>query len=124
MSFSVKWVARAEQIEARIWQCCFRDGQPGLFWFRALERARLEDQFTFLYGLVLSDGEPVGIVPAFIFDVPLELVAPPALMRVLNVVAVGRLRRLRYQRTFFIGNSVGIFSAFVPIMQIAIGIYQ
>ncbi|WP_397452354.1 GNAT family N-acetyltransferase [Pseudomonas sp. NA-150] len=104
MSFTIHWLSRSQDIEENIWRRCFKEGQKGLFWFRTLEQSKLDDQFRFLYGLLLRDGEPVGIVPAFVFDLPMKLVAPPALMRVLDLVAVGWLRRLRYQRTFFIGS--------------------
>src|SRR3989442_6104181 len=46
-----------------------------------LEQCGLEDQFSFLYGVIHRDGTPVGIAPAFAMDFPVALVAPPGLLR-------------------------------------------
>lgn len=51
--------------------------------------------------------EPIGIVPAFAFDVPLDLVMPPALARLILPFAHGPLRRFSVQRTFFVGTVAG-----------------
>lgn len=57
---------------------------------------------------MLSDGDrAIGIVPAFLFDVPLALVAPPPLDRLLGAIDRGPLARLARQRTFFVGNVAG-----------------
>jgi uncharacterized protein len=74
---------------------------------RALEAGTLPGQFTYLFGELRHDGTPIGIVPAFVFDVPLALVIPPALARIVLPVAKGPLRGLAHQRTFFIGNVAG-----------------
>ena len=86
---------------------CFSPPREGLFWFRALESGKLDDQFTYLFGLLRMDGLPIGIVPAFIFDLPLDLVIPPAIARFVVPFARGPWRRLAYQRTLFIGNVAG-----------------
>lgn len=103
-SYSLVWYPRAEQIDPALWAACFAAPREGLFWFRSLERAGLEDQFTFLYGELRRDRLACGIVPAFVFDVPMHLVAPPALARLLDVIAVGPFKGLAFQRTFFIGS--------------------
>lgn len=64
-------------------------------------------QFTFLFGVLSRDGAPIGIVPAFVFDVPLELVIPPRIARFVLPIARGPFRALARQRTFFIGNVAG-----------------
>ena len=46
-------------------------------------------------------------MPAFVFDVPLDLVMPPALARAILPFAKGPLKGLSAQRTFFIGNVAG-----------------
>jgi hypothetical protein len=46
-------------------------------------------------------------VPVFRFDVPLDLVLPPALARLILSLARGPLRYLGHQRTLFIGNVAG-----------------
>ena len=106
-SLTLTWRSCSDDIDSTLWRECFTPEQQGLFWYRTLERSNLEDQFRFFYGLLWRDTTVVGIVPAFLFDVPMELVAPPVLMRLLRSIAVGPLRRLRYLRTFFIGNVAG-----------------
>jgi hypothetical protein len=107
MRLDLTWHGRTSDIPDALWRDCFRPPCQGLFWFRALEKGKLDDQFTFLFGLLQMDGSPIGIVPGFIFDLPLELVIPPALARVLKPFMRGPLRRLAYQRTFFVGNVAG-----------------
>lgn len=71
----------------------------GWWWYAALERAGLQDQFEFFYGVIESGGRPVGIAPAFVMDLPLALVAPAPLDRLLPLVPP-----LRTQRTLFAGS--------------------
>ncbi len=104
MTFTVEWRDRAADIDDRLWRTVFGAPREGRFWFESFERAGLGDQFTFFYGELRRDGTPVGIVPAFVFNVPMHLVAPPALARLLDVVAVGPFKNLAFQRTFFIGS--------------------
>jgi hypothetical protein len=85
----------------------FAPPHEGRFWFEALEAGTLPGQFIFRYGCIVRDGVAIGIVPAFRFDVPLELVIPRALARLLLPFARGPLRGLAYQRTFFLGNVAG-----------------
>src|SRR5262249_22723105 len=47
------------------------------------------------------------IVPAFLFDLPLDLVLPPRVTTVVKAFARGPLRRTAYQRTLFVGNVAG-----------------
>jgi uncharacterized protein len=107
VGFSVTWRRRSSDIADELWEYCFGPPKEGLFWFRALESSGLEDQFTFLFGLLLCDQSAVGIVPAFVFDVPLELVIPPRIAAFLLPFARGRLQGLGFQRTLFIGNVAG-----------------
>src|SRR5262249_46431820 len=72
-----------------------------------LEAAGIADQFTFFFGLLRDAGTPVGIVPAFVFDLPLELVLPDAASRVASLAERSPLRRLARIRTFFIGSVAG-----------------
>lgn len=126
-SFSVRWVSSVAAIPDDLWERCFPPPLEGRWWYAALEQAGLEDQFEFLYGVIEADAEPVGIAPAFLMDVPLDLVAPPLIARLLR--GAGRLwARLRYQRTLFVGSpcadegTVGLLPGFdlaqvVPAIQ-------
>jgi len=107
MRLGITWHNRTTDIPHSLWRDCFTPPREGLFWFRSLETAKLEDQFTFLYGLLQTDGSPIGIVPAFVFDLPLDLVIPPEIARIITPFTRGPLRRLAYQRTLFIGNVAG-----------------
>lgn len=101
------WHRRTVDIAEAVWAECFPLPHEGLFWFRALEASGIEDQFTFFFGL-LRDGEsPVGVVPAFVFDLPLELVLPDAAARIASLAGRSPLRRLARVRTFFIGSVAG-----------------
>jgi uncharacterized protein len=105
--FDLKWCTRTIEIPESLWQSCFKPPMEGLFWYRALESANLSDQFTFAFGLLQVDGTPAGIVPTFLFDLPLDLVIPPTLARLVVPIARGPLRTLAFQKTFFIGNVAG-----------------
>jgi hypothetical protein len=100
---SIRWVSSAEQLPAELWVQCFTPPLEGRWWYQSLERARLESQFTFFYGLIERDNQPVGITPAFLMDVPIDLVAPRLAATVLRFV--GRFfASLRYKRTLFAGS--------------------
>jgi hypothetical protein len=107
MRLGIAWYNRTTDLPNSLWRDCFVPPREGLFWFRSLESAKLEDQFTFLFGLLQMDGSPIGIVPAFVFDLPLDLVIPRDIARILTPFMRGPLRRLAYQRTLFIGNVAG-----------------
>jgi hypothetical protein len=107
MRLSLSWHNRTSDLPDSLWRDCFSPPREGLFWFRSLEAGKLEDQFTFLFGLLQMDGAPIGIVPAFVFDLPLNLVVPPEIAHIVTPFMRGPLRRLAYQRTLFIGNVAG-----------------
>lgn len=102
-SVSVSWVSSADAIPSDLWEQCFPPPLEGRWWYAALERSNLEDQFTFLYALLLRDNVPIGIAPAFLMDVPLDIIAPPPLASLLRSIG-SWLPRLRYLKTFFIGS--------------------
>jgi hypothetical protein len=99
MSFSVRFVDSESSIDPALWEACFRPPLEGRWWYSALERAGLDDQFRFLYGVIERGGNAIGIAPAFVMDFPVSLVAPPALVPILN--GLGRLGR---PRTLFVGS--------------------
>ena len=100
---SLRWVSSVEAIPSYLWDACFPPPLEGRWWYRALERSRLEAQFTFAYAILERGARPVGIAPTFLMDVPIDLVAPPAIATILRV-AGAVLPRLRYQRTLFVGS--------------------
>lgn len=101
--YKIEWHKSVENIAEDLWHECFPAPYEGKWWYAALERAGLDSQFTFMYGLVSHNDKPVAIAPAFLMDVPIALVIPPALLPVFNIF--GKLfPSLLYQRTFFIGS--------------------
>jgi hypothetical protein len=56
-----------------------------------------------LYALLMRADVPIGIVPAFLMDVPLDIIVPPPLARLLRSIGTW-FPRLRYVKTFFIGS--------------------
>ena len=103
----IVWHRRSADIPEAVWRECFAPPREGRFWFSALEAAGIDDQFTFYFGLLRDGGVPIGIVPAFVFELPLALVLPDAAGRVASWVQGSPLRRLAGIRTFFIGNVAG-----------------
>jgi hypothetical protein len=102
-AYSVQFVDSVQQVPELLWETCFAPPLEGRWWYESLERASLEDQFTFRYAVISHSGRPVGLAPMFTMDVPIELVAPPEAMPVLRFI--GRFRPASlYQRTLFIGS--------------------
>ena len=109
----IYWVNSESDIPPDLWERCFPPPFEGRWWYQALENCGIQDQFTFQYGVVRSQSGPVAIAPAFLMDVPIRLVLPPAFLPMANLL--GRLLpSALYQRTLFIGSpcsdegSVGI----------------
>ena len=101
--FSVRFVQSESQIDPWLWDACFAPPLEGRWWYSTLEQCGLEDQFSFLYGVLHRDGIPVGIAPAFVTDFPVALVAPPALQR--GIEGLGRMfPSLFFPRSLFVGS--------------------
>ena len=107
MRLELSWHDRTTDLPDALWQACFGPPREGLFWFRAMEAGTLAGQFKFMFGRLDADGVAIGIVPAFLFELPLQLVLPKAIARVVVPLAVGPLRRVVYQRTLFVGSVAG-----------------
>jgi hypothetical protein len=99
----VTWVSSEADIPATLWEACFQAPFEGRWWYSALEKAGLKDQFSFYYGLAYENDRVVAIAPAFVMNVPIRLVVPPALLPIVNTLGIF-MPSLLYQRTFFIGS--------------------
>lgn len=105
----VEWVDSATKISDALWAACFAAPFEGRWWYMALEQAGLQDQFAFVYGVVYAKGQngeldtAIAIAPAFVMNVPISLVVPPALLPVVQLFSKV-MPSLLYQRTFFIGS--------------------
>lgn len=101
--YKIQWHQSVQDIPETLWQECFAAPYEGKWWYAALERAGLDRQFEFTYGLVSYNDKAVAIAPAFLMDVPIALVIPSALLPIFNLI--GKIfPTLLYQRTFFIGS--------------------
>ena len=101
--YKIQWHQSVQDIPETLWQECFAAPYEGKWWYAALERAGLDRQFEFIYGLVSYNDKAVAIAPAFLMDVPIALVIPLALLPIFNLI--GKIfPALLYQRTFFIGS--------------------
>lgn len=101
--YTVDFVDAAAEAPQDLWDACFGASLEGRWWYESLERAGLDDQFTFFYAVIWKAGEAVGLAPVFVMDVPIELVAPPEAMPVLRFI--GKLKpSALYQRTLFVGS--------------------
>jgi uncharacterized protein len=107
MRLDLSWHDRTSDIPDALWRACFGPPREGLFWLRAIEAGTFAGQFRFQFGLLHQDGVAIGVVPAFLFDLPLKLVLPPGIARLVMPLARGPLRRIGYLRTLFVGNVAG-----------------
>jgi len=100
---SIDWVNSASDISDILWSICFPPPLEGKWWYESLEKAGLEDQFVFSYGILRDGGSEVGIIPVFAMDVPIDLVVPEILAKIIS--KSGRLLNfLKYQKTLFLGS--------------------
>ncbi len=124
----VSFARRSAEVPESLWRECFPRPLEGLFWYRALEDAGLEDQFAFAYAVIRVGDRPVGIAPCFLHDVPLALVAPGPVGWALGRVARFWPRAGR-QRTLFVGSpcsdegTVGLVRG-VALAQVAGGLWS
>jgi hypothetical protein len=102
-SISVRWVSFAEEIDESLWLKCFPPPLEGSWWYRVLDHCGIDDQFSFAYAVLECAGRPIGIAPAFVMDVPMDLVAPPLIAACVKKLGT-LVPRLRYQRTLFVGS--------------------
>src|SRR5262245_29319555 len=102
-SITLHWMPSAGSISFDLWSTTFPPPLEGLWWYRALEKSGLEQQFQFAYGVIERDGRGIGIVPTFVMDLPIDIVAPRFVAAAIRIG--GRLASwLRYQRTLFVGS--------------------
>ena len=104
MPYSIDWKMASSELPPELWAACFPADREGLWWHQTFERAGLEDQFKFRYGVIRYGNVAVGIVPAFVFDVPMELSVPPMVAKLIRLIDHGPLKRLTRQRTLFLGS--------------------
>jgi len=102
----IVWHPHAADIPDAVWKDCFAPPHEGLFWFQALEAAGMRE-FAFHFGLLREAQSTIGIVPAFVFDLPPDLVLPDSAARIASFLRRSPLRKLSRIRTFFIGNVAG-----------------
>lgn len=127
---SIDWFASAADLPEALWARTFPAPLEGRWWYLALERSGLEDQFSFAYAGVRRDGALVGIAPTFLMDLSLDIVVPDALAPLVR--ALGRaIPALRYQRTLFVGSpcseegTIGLLpdvalADVIPVLQAAL----
>ena len=102
-NIEIQWVSRAEDIPQRLWEQCFPPPLEGVWWYSTLDRCGIGDQFVFAYAIIVRSGVRIGIAPTFLMDVPLDIVAPPLVARIMKTLAAFS-PRLMYQRTLFVGS--------------------
>ncbi len=99
---SVSFRSTAAAIPLELWARCFPAEIEGYFWHDLLERSELGDQFHFEFAVVNRQAEPIAIAPMFLMDLPIDIVAPPALRLFLQLVK-RTTPRFYAQRTLFVG---------------------
>lgn len=101
---AINWVDTYKDIPDSLWHACFPPPLEGKWWYETLETSGLDAQFRFIYGILQDGAQPIGIVPTFLMEVPMELVVPSEVMAVLKVA--GKLvPGLLYQKTLFVGSA-------------------
>jgi hypothetical protein len=104
-AYEVEFLTKASQIPDDLWDTCFQLPGEGRWWYEALEQSGIDDQFTFLYGLIKHLARPVGIAPAFVMDMPVEQVAPQEFLQLLRFI--GKIvPSVLCQRTLFVGSPI------------------
>src|SRR5271157_3375589 len=83
----IQWVSSADEIPQSLWERCFPPPLEGFWWYSALEQCGIGDQFTFDYAVILRAGVRIGIAPTFLMDVPVDIVAPPLVSQIINILA-------------------------------------
>ncbi|CEG57370.1 peptidogalycan biosysnthesis protein [Legionella fallonii] len=101
--FKIIWVNSADDIDSTLWNECFSKDIEGYWWYKTLEQSKLDDQFQFLYGVLLQNKIPIGIVPCFIMAVPIELVLPDFISSIVRKIGQ-YIPSFLHQRTLFIGS--------------------
>ncbi|MFM2434165.1 MAG: hypothetical protein RL063_144, partial [Pseudomonadota bacterium] len=101
--YTVNWVDSESEISPELWQAYFPAPYEGLWWYQVLERCGIQDQFTFLYAVVSDSSGTIAIAPAFVMNVPMRLVLPPAILPLANLIG-HIVPSALYQRTLFIGS--------------------
>jgi hypothetical protein len=101
--YSVSWVSSCKELPAGLFDRTFGENIEGPWWYQTLENSKLSDQFQFQYGVISINNKPVGVAPAFIMDLPLDLVVPETVLPLLKLF--GNLHRgALHQRTLFLGS--------------------
>ena len=101
-AYCVRFVESTQQIAPALWDACFPPPLEGRWFYQALDSCGIEDQFTFTYAVLYRQTTAVGIAPAFVMNVPIQLVVPPALLPLFTIP--GKVfGSLLYQRTLFVG---------------------
>lgn len=114
---TVHWVRSANDIQTDLWERCFPKTLEGRWWYQTLEASGLESQFVFAYGVIYYGEAPIGIMPIFSMDVPIDLVVPPYLVPLFRALEA-LFPQFGYQRTLFVGSpcadegSVGLLPEF------------
>jgi hypothetical protein len=99
----VEWRARAADIAPELWERCFPPPLEGRWIYEPLESGCEAGQFDFAYGVVRRGEEVLAIVPSFTTSLPVSLVAPELVDRLLRLGGP-LLRPLRFPRVLFIGS--------------------
>ena len=103
--YEAEFLETASQIPDDLWDICFQPPSANRWWYEALERSGIDDQFTFFYGLLKHLGCPVGIAPVFAMDIPVEQVAPREFLRLIQLL--GKIwPSVLCQRTLFVGSPI------------------
>ena len=101
--YTVNWVDSESEIAPELWQAYFPAPYEGHWWYQVMERCGIQDQFTFLYAVVSDSSGTIAIAPAFVMNVPMRLVLPPAILPLANLIG-HIVPSALYQRTLFIGS--------------------
>src|SRR5437868_6549925 len=102
-SFSVEFVASERQIPDELWPVCFAPEQEGRWWFRLIESAGVAEQFDIFYALLRQDGQPAGIVPMFVMELPIAFIVPDGLVPALAWIGK-MLPNLSQPKILFVGS--------------------
>ena len=63
--YTIEWHTSSSMIDNNIWEKFYPPPFEGKWWYEALEKSKLDDQFIFRFGEILLNNETMAIVPLF-----------------------------------------------------------
>ncbi len=102
-TITVNFFNSAAKVSDDAWQLFSNPSLEGRWWYDALEKSNLKDQFKFWYAVLKINDEPIVLAPLFIMNVPISVIMPDWLEK--HVERVSKvLPGLATVKSLFVGS--------------------